>query len=128
MEETVLQKNVTCDILLFTDRPITALKVFSFKCPNCGYNSRHSLGTPDMDQTLTDVNTEFAQYSLFVCKKEKKFVHMDILDSHFDGKCPADESELEQVNDPRKASCPACGRELEVEEANPLATAGSAAE
>ncbi|MEP0824968.1 MAG: hypothetical protein HRF40_05735 [Nitrososphaera sp.] len=81
-----------------------------------------------MDQTLTDVNTEYAQYTLFVCRTEKKFVHMDILDSHFDSKCPADESDLELVDDPKKASCPACGRELEVEEIKPLATADSAAE
>lgn len=103
------------------------MKVFSFRCPACGYHSRHSLGTPDMDQTLTDVNTEFAQYKLFVCKKEKKFVHLDVLDSHFDNRCPADSSELEQV-DPEKALCPVCGRELEIEDAKPLATADSAAE
>lgn len=116
------------DTLLFADYPITALKVFGFKCQTCGYNSKHQLGTPDMDQTLTDVNTEFAQYRLFVCRKEKKFVHIDILDSHFDNKCPADQSELEQVNDPKNALCPACGRELEIEEVKPLATADSAAE
>ncbi|MEW6605781.1 MAG: hypothetical protein AB1351_13995 [Thermoproteota archaeon] len=101
------------------------MKVFSFKCPACGYHSKHQLGTPDMDQTLTDVNTEFAQYKLFVCKKEKKFVHIDVLDSHFDNKCPADETELEQA-DPQKASCPVCGKEIEIEEVKPLATADSA--
>ncbi|HXG06407.1 MAG TPA: hypothetical protein VNI77_03675 [Nitrososphaera sp.] len=110
------------------DYTVTVLEVFSFRCPTCGYNSKHPLGTPDMDQTLTDVNTEFAQYRLFVCRQEKKFVHMDTLDSHFDNKCPADKSELEQVSDPKKALCPACGKELEVADIKPLATADSAAE
>jgi hypothetical protein len=80
-----------------------------------------------MDQTLTDVNTEFAQYRLFVCRKEKKFVHADVLDPHFDGKCPSDGTELEEA-DPRQARCPRCGKELEIKEINPLAAADSSAE
>ncbi|MGI0015640.1 MAG: hypothetical protein ACREBU_19665, partial [Nitrososphaera sp.] len=31
-----------------------ALKVYGFSCPSCGYESRHLVGTPDMDQILTD--------------------------------------------------------------------------
>ena len=103
------------------------MKVFSFNCPACGYHSKHQIGTPDMDQILTDVNTEFAQYKLFVCKKEKKFVHADVQDAHFDGKCPSDASELEGV-DPQQAKCPQCGRDLTIEEIKPLATADSSAE
>lgn len=81
-----------------------------------------------MDQILTDVNTEFAQYRLFLCKKEKKFVHADILDTHFDGKCPSDSSSLQEVVDPQQASCPQCSKELGIEEIKPLATADSSAE
>ncbi len=103
------------------------MKVYSFKCPACGYQSRHQLGTPDIDQTMTDVNTEFAQYRLFVCKKEKKFVHADMLDAGFDKKCPSDGTELEEV-DPREAKCPGCGRELETQEIKPLAAADTSAE
>jgi hypothetical protein len=55
MEETVLQNKA--DMLLFPFAPCYTLKVYSFKCASCGYESRHVLGTPDMDQTLTDVNT-----------------------------------------------------------------------
>lgn len=80
-----------------------------------------------MDQTLTDVNTEFAQYKLFVCKKEQKFVHADILDAQFDGKCPSDASELEEVQ-PLEVKCPRCGKDLEITEIKPLATADSATE
>jgi hypothetical protein len=61
-----------------------------------------------MDQILTDVNTEFAQYRLFVCRREKKFAHADILDAQFESKCPSDKTELEKV-DPKQA-VPRCGR------------------
>ena len=81
-----------------------------------------------MDQILTDVNTEFAQYRLFICKKENKFVHVDILDAGFNGKCPSDSSELEEV-EPKNAKCPRCGSSgLEIVEVKPLATSDSAAE
>jgi len=103
------------------------MKVYSFKCPACGYESIHQIGTLDMDQTLTDVNTEFAQYRLFVCRKEKKFVHADVLDAQFENKCPSDKTELEQV-DPKQAKCPRCGKELKIQEINPLATADSSTE
>jgi hypothetical protein len=114
-------------MFLFTACAITAVKVYSFKCPACGYQSRHQVGTPDGDQILTDVNTEFAQYRLFVCRKEKKFVHADVLDVGFDNKCPSDAAELEEV-EPRNARCPRCGRELMTEEVKPLAAADSSAE
>jgi hypothetical protein len=110
-EETVLQKIAAgTDIFLFSSRLLDALRVFSYKCPSCNYESKHQIGTPDMDQILTDVNTEFAQYRLFVCKKEHKFVHADMLDPQFDNKCPSD------------------GSELEIGEIKPLATADSATE
>jgi predicted RNA-binding Zn-ribbon protein involved in translation (DUF1610 family) len=104
------------------------LKVYSFKCPSCGYESKHPVGTPDMDQILTDVNNDFAQYRLFVCKKELTFVNADVLDAHFDNRCPADKSELEQIDDPQNAKCPRCGKELKVEEMKPLAASDGSAE
>ncbi|HEY7733855.1 MAG TPA: hypothetical protein VIB07_03590 [Nitrososphaera sp.] len=79
------------------------------------------LGSPDMDQIMTDVNTEFAQYRLFVCRKEKKFVHLDFLDHSFDGRCPADSTLLEQVRED-EAKCPRCGKELSIEEHKPLSS------
>jgi hypothetical protein len=104
------------------------LRVISYRCSSCNYVSKHQIGTPDMDQILTDVNTEFAQYMLFVCKKEQKFVEADILDPQFDGKCPSDGSELEEVQQPLEAKCPRCGNDLEIGEVKPLATADSATE
>jgi hypothetical protein len=87
----------------------------------CDYASKHPVGTPDTDQILTDVNNEFAQYGLFVCRKEIRLVHMDILDAHFDNKCPSDKSDLEPIAEPEHAKCPRCGKELKVEDTKPLA-------
>ena len=114
-------------MFLFRGHPITAVKVYSFKCKSCGYGSKLPLGSADLDQTLTDVNADYAEYRLFVCKKESKFVHADIHDKGFVGMCPSDGTELEEV-DPKKAKCPRCGRELEIQEINPLAAADSSAE
>jgi hypothetical protein len=114
-------------MLLFPGHPITALKVFSFKCKSCGYESKLPLGSSDLDQTLTDVNADYAEYHLFICKKESKFVHADIHDKGFEGRCPSDGTELKEL-DPKQAKCPSCDRELEIREINPLAAADSSAE
>ena len=114
-------------MFLFRADSITTVKIFSFKCNSCGYESRLPLGSSDLDQTLTDVNADYAEYRLFICKKESKFVHADIHDKGFEGKCPSDATDLEEA-DPKLARCPRCGKELEVHEINPLATADSSAE
>ena len=81
-----------------------------------------------MDQILTDVNTEFAQYRLFICKKENKFIHINILDAGFNGKCPSDATDLEEV-EPKDAKCPRCGNSsLEIVEVKPISASDSAAE
>ncbi len=80
-----------------------------------------------MDQILSDVNTEFAEYQLFFCKKEQKFIHADILGAGFDGKCPSDSAKLEEV-DPANAKCPRCGKEIEVTEVKPLSATDSTSE
>jgi ribosomal protein L37E len=103
------------------------VKVYNFKCATCGFGSRNQVGTLDGDQILTDLNTEFAQYRLFVCRKENKFIHADVLDANFDNKCPSDGTNLEEV-DPKRAKCPRCGSELNIQEIIPLAAADSSAE
>ena len=85
------------------------------------------MGSPAGDQILTDVNTEFAQYKLFACLQEKKFVGANVLDPGFAGKCPSDGSALQEV-DVKEAKCPRCGTELKVEEINPFSAGESAAE
>jgi predicted RNA-binding Zn-ribbon protein involved in translation (DUF1610 family) len=114
-------------MFLFPARSITAVKVYSFKCNSCGYEAKLPLGSADLDQTLTDVNADYAEYRLFICKKESKFVHADIHDKSFEGKCPSDGTRLEEV-EPKQAKCPRCGRDLEIHEFNPLAASDSSAE
>jgi predicted RNA-binding Zn-ribbon protein involved in translation (DUF1610 family) len=103
------------------------VKVFSFKCKSCGYEMKLPLGSSDLDQTLTDVNADYSEYRLFLCKKESKFVPANIHDKGFTGRCPSDASELEEL-DPKHAKCPRCGKELTVHEMDPLAAANSLAE
>jgi len=105
-----------------------ALKVFSFMCKSCGYKAKLLLGSADLDQTLTDVNADYADYRLFICKKESRFVHADIHDRSFGGSCPSDGTTLEGVQDPRQAKCPRCGSELEIQEISPLAASDTSAE
>ena len=104
------------------------MKIYHFNCPACGYESKHPVGTPGMNQIFTDVNNEFAQYGLFVCRKELALVHADVLDAHFDNKCPADKTHLEPVDDPENLKCPRCDKELKVEEIKPLAAPDGASE
>jgi uncharacterized OB-fold protein len=103
------------------------VKVYGFKCTSCGYGAKLPLGSSDLDQTLVDVNADYSDYRLFRCKQESKFVHANIHDKDFRGRCPSDGTELEEV-DPKNARCPRCGSELEIHELNPLATADSSAE
>jgi predicted RNA-binding Zn-ribbon protein involved in translation (DUF1610 family) len=105
------------------------MKVFRYSCPNCGYSSVHELGTPEMDQTLTDVNTEFSEFKLFTCPVERRFVSVNVLDPNFSGKCPSDSAGLVQVENISKPACPQCGqRSVTVEDLKPLAPADSGSE
>jgi predicted RNA-binding Zn-ribbon protein involved in translation (DUF1610 family) len=81
-----------------------------------------------MDQIFTDVNNDFAQYKLFLCRKELTLVHANVLDTHFDNKCPSDKTELEEIDDPQNTKCPRCGKALIVEEIKPLAASEEASE
>ena len=103
-----------------------AVKVYSFRCKSCDYKAKLPLGSSDLDQTLTDVNADYSDYHLFVCKKESKFVHANIHDKSFLGMCPSDGTKLEEVDDPGQAKCPRCGKELEIQEISPLASDTSA--
>jgi phage FluMu protein Com len=63
-----------------------------------------------------------------VCRKELALVHADVLDAHFDKKCPSDKSELESIDDPEHVKCPRCSNELKVEGIKPLAATDGSAE
>lgn len=74
------------------------MQIYHFLCKGCGYESKLPLGSSDLDQILTDVNADYAEYHLFRCNKESKFVHADIHSKDFDGTCTVDGSKLEEIN------------------------------
>ena len=97
------------------------MQIYHFKCKSCGYESKLPLGSSDLDQTLTDVNADYAEYRLFICKKEASLVHADIHSRNFEGKCPFDGStlvEIDQEIPPIK--CPRCNKDLVTEVSAPL--------
>lgn len=108
-------------MFLFPASSIMAVKVYSFKCNSCGYESKLPLGSSDLDQTLTDVNLDYAEFRLFICKKESKFVHANIHDKGFAGRCPSDESKLMEIDQEiPPIKCPRCNKDLVIEVNAPL--------
>jgi len=102
------------------------MQIYHFTCKNCGYESRLPLGSSDLDQVLTDVNFDYADYHLFRCNKETQFVHADIHSIDFAGKCIADGSNLEEINQERHpVKCPRCSRDLVTQMSAPLADTDS---
>jgi RNase P subunit RPR2 len=97
------------------------MQIYHFTCKGCGYESKLPLGSSDLDQTLTDVNADYSEYRLFICKKESKFVHADIHDKDFEGKCLSDGSELMEIDQKiRPIKCPRCNKDLVTEVNAPL--------
>ena len=100
------------------------MKILKFSS-DCGYSETLELGTPDMDQTLTDVNTEFSEFRLFRCPAENALMSMDILDAGFSGRCSSDSAELVPLEDVTAVPCPRCGKILSVQELRPLSAESS---
>jgi len=104
------------------DNRVTVMQIYHFLCKGCGYESKLPLGSSDLDQVLTDVNADYAEYHLYRCDKESKFVHADIHSKDFEGKCIADGSELEEINQEMPPiKCPHCSRDLITRASAPLA-------
>ena len=90
------------------------MQIYHFTCRSCGFESKQPLGRSDLDQILTDVNADFAEYHLFICKTESKFVHADIHSKDFEGKCPCDGNELIEIGAEQEISlisCPRCNQD-----------------
>jgi predicted RNA-binding Zn-ribbon protein involved in translation (DUF1610 family) len=88
------------------------MDVWHFKCGNCGYEKKLTLGSYDVDQTLSDLNEDFAYYKLFTCKVEKVFVTGNVHNRYFDNRCPADGSELVPIEELPPNKCPRCGASI----------------
>ena len=97
------------------------MQVYHLKCARCGYETKLPLGYSDLDQVLTDVNLDYAEYHLFVCNAESKFVHADIHDKDFEERCPSDGIKLEHVKQEMfHLECPRCGKELATVQSDPI--------
>jgi DNA-directed RNA polymerase subunit RPC12/RpoP len=102
------------------------MQIYHFICKSCGYETKLPLGSSDLDQILTDTNLDYAEYHLFICKKEAKFVHADIHDKEFDGKCPSDGSDLMETEEMPPVKCPRCNHaSLVTEETGPMEESSS---
>ena len=101
------------------------MQIYHFTCKHCGYELKLPLGSSDLDQVLTDVNADYADYHLFRCAKEPNFVHADIHSSDFEGKCIADGSDLREIDQEEPPiKCPRCNQDLVMETRTPLADDG----
>jgi hypothetical protein len=97
------------------------LQIYHFLCKSCGYEAKLPVGSSDLDQILTDTNEDYADYHLFVCKKEAKFVHADIHDKSFEGKYPSDGSTLIEIDrEIFPIKCSHCSQDLVTEVSAPL--------
>src|SRR5213593_826745 len=62
------------ELFLFHFGQIIILKIYQFTCKSCGYESKQPIGYSYMDQILTDINLDYAEYRLFLCNVESTFV------------------------------------------------------
>ena len=98
------------------------MQIYHFTCTGCRFELRLPLGSSDLDQVLTDVNADYAEYHLFRCNKESQFVHANIHGNDFDGKCAVDGSKLSEIKyGEAPVRCPRCSRDLVTAIRDPLA-------
>jgi hypothetical protein len=72
-------------------------------------------------QVLWLSNADYADYHLFVCEKEAKFVRADIHDKAFEGKCPSDGSDLMEITELPSDKCLRCNHaSLVTKETRPI--------
>jgi DNA-directed RNA polymerase subunit RPC12/RpoP len=98
------------------------MQIYHFTCKHCGYELKLPLGSSDLDQVLTDVNADYADYHLFRCDKESKFVYADTYSKDFEGKCIADGNDLREIDQEEPpVKCPRCTQDLVMETRTPFA-------
>ena len=101
------------------------MQIYHFTYKDCSYELKLPLGSSGLDQFLTDVNADYADYHLFRCDKESKLVHADIHSKDFEDKCIADGSDLREIDQEEPpVKCPPCNLDL-VTEARTLADVDS---
>lgn len=94
------------------------MEIYHIICKSCSYETKLPLGSSDLDQILSDINLDYAEYRLFMCEKEAKFVHVDSHDKEFEGRCPSDCSDLMEIEEIPPIKCPRCNKDGLVSEKN----------
>ncbi len=92
------------------------MQLLELYCPKCGYNAKLLLGTQNPDQTLSDLNEDFAYYRLYRCPTDKELFSMNAHDREWDGSCPTHKNTKLQPLSEMPTTCPRCGMPLEVSE------------
>ncbi len=84
------------------------MELIEFDCKNCGYKTHLLTGTNTPDQTLSDLNEDFAHFKVYLCPEGKELYSFDHHDREFDQKCPIHHEELQEQNE-IPGYCPKCG-------------------
>ncbi|MHA2068336.1 MAG: hypothetical protein ACXABY_28570 [Candidatus Thorarchaeota archaeon] len=87
---------------------------FEISCSECSYHKDLLVGSVSAEQTLSDVNEDFACYKLHLCEEGKEILSLDIHDREFDGMCPVHGKKLVPTNE-MPSECPKCGASLKSE-------------
>ena len=92
------------------------MKLLKISCPSCNYQQSLLVGTQDPDQTLADLNEDFAFYALFICPVDNIIHSININDREFGGNCPEHiGTKLLPLKELPK-TCPMCPGPLEFSE------------
>ncbi len=86
----------------------------TFKCRACGYQVKLEDGTPAPDQTLGDLNTDFADYEVFLCSNCHELITVNDFNPEFKGDCPICSYKLHKIpkEEYNNVICPKCGKEI----------------
>lgn len=90
------------------------MELVEYNCPKCGYKAHLLLGTQDPDQTLSDLNEDFAYYRLYLCPVDKTLYSMNVHDREWEGNCPQHQDVQLQLLQDIPQPCPRCGGTAEV--------------
>jgi len=88
------------------------MELWKLECESCKYATYALTGTPEPDQTYSDLNEDFSYYRIYECAGGKNLLSINVRDSDFSGKCPEHGTELRQLEGLPK-ECPKCRGKLE---------------
>ena len=91
------------------------MELWEFKCPKCGYTKQLLVGSHNQNQTLSDLNEDFADFRVFICPKGKELHSFDVHNREFDKTCPIHQVKLQECKNVHE-DCPKCGETAQTTE------------